>query len=173
MNPEHRLLKFVILPLVLLLLAYFVYGYFNPKPQWYSIGPFDNYEYDGDKNVSITNFQAFLHKNWDSDDLRYVVSVWHKGKSYFFNKQVKNDKEEINFQSRFRVASVSKVFTSIAMLQLVEKGKVSLDDPVEKYVPYKKTSKTSQQLATCCCTRLALTTTIPAFFTVVEVKNRR
>lgn len=141
MNPEHKLLKFVILPLVLLLLAYFVYGYFNPKPQWYSIGPFDDYEYDGDKAIGITNFQAFLHKNWDSDDLRYVVSVWHKGKSYFFNKQVKDDKEEINFQSRFRVASVSKVFTSIAMLQLVEKGKVSLDDPVEKYVPYKKNFK--------------------------------
>lgn len=37
--------------------------------------------------------------------------------------------------SRFNIASVSKTFTSVAILQLKEKGKLGLDDPVKKYLP--------------------------------------
>lgn len=33
------------------------------------------------------------------------------------------------------VASVSKSFTALAVMRLVEKGKVNLDDPVQRYVP--------------------------------------
>ncbi len=35
----------------------------------------------------------------------------------------------------FNVGSVSKVITAVAVLQLVEQGKVDLDDPIQKYVP--------------------------------------
>lgn len=35
----------------------------------------------------------------------------------------------------FRIASHSKTFTATAILQLVEQGKVRLDDPVDQYVP--------------------------------------
>lgn len=35
----------------------------------------------------------------------------------------------------FRVASVSKSFTSLAVMQLVEDGKIELDEPVKKYLP--------------------------------------
>jgi CubicO group peptidase (beta-lactamase class C family) len=35
----------------------------------------------------------------------------------------------------FRLASVSKVFTAVAAIQLVEQGKLQLDDEVQKYVP--------------------------------------
>ncbi|MGH9419955.1 MAG: serine hydrolase, partial [Thermoanaerobaculia bacterium] len=35
----------------------------------------------------------------------------------------------------YRVGSVSKLFTDIGMMQLVEKGRVSLDAPVSKYIP--------------------------------------
>jgi CubicO group peptidase (beta-lactamase class C family) len=37
--------------------------------------------------------------------------------------------------SRFNLASVSKVFTSTAILQLMEKGKLRLDDPFQSYFP--------------------------------------
>lgn len=37
--------------------------------------------------------------------------------------------------SSFQLASASKVFTSVAILQLKEKGKLKLDDPVSKYLP--------------------------------------
>ena len=35
----------------------------------------------------------------------------------------------------FRIGSVTKQFTAVAILQLVEQGKVKLDDPITKYVP--------------------------------------
>lgn len=37
--------------------------------------------------------------------------------------------------TEFRVGSLTKMFTSTAILQLAEKGKLSLADPVNKYVP--------------------------------------
>ncbi|OCA78724.1 hypothetical protein BBH99_07585 [Chryseobacterium contaminans] len=36
-------------------------------------------------------------------------------------------------QTTFRVASVTKTFTSTLLMQLVEQGKLKLDDPVQKY----------------------------------------
>lgn len=38
-------------------------------------------------------------------------------------------------ETRFQLASLSKVFTATAVMQLVEKGSVSLDDPLIKYLP--------------------------------------
>lgn len=39
-------------------------------------------------------------------------------------------------QSSYRMASISKTFTAIAVLQLVEAGKIELDKEVQIYVPY-------------------------------------
>lgn len=38
-------------------------------------------------------------------------------------------------ESIFRIASQTKAIVSVAFLQLVEAGKISLDDPIEKYIP--------------------------------------
>ena len=38
--------------------------------------------------------------------------------------------------TKFRMASHSKLFTATAMMQLREQGKVRLDDPVSKYLPW-------------------------------------
>ena len=35
----------------------------------------------------------------------------------------------------FRIASMTKPVTSVALMQLVEQGRLSLDDPAEKYLP--------------------------------------
>jgi methyl acetate hydrolase len=37
--------------------------------------------------------------------------------------------------SMFRIASMTKAITSAALMQLIEQGRIGLDDPVEKYLP--------------------------------------
>lgn len=44
-------------------------------------------------------------------------------------------KEPITDSSTFHVASVSKTFTAAVILKLMEEGRISLDDEVEKYLP--------------------------------------
>lgn len=54
-------------------------------------------------------------------------------KSYgYANKEfeVKNNRE-----TKFNLGSINKVFTAVAIAQLLEAGKLSLDEPVSKYIP--------------------------------------
>jgi CubicO group peptidase (beta-lactamase class C family) len=46
-----------------------------------------------------------------------------------------NTEQPITPQTQFAIASLSKSFTAIAVLQLVEAGKIELDAPVQKYLP--------------------------------------
>lgn len=41
----------------------------------------------------------------------------------------------VRAESVFRIASISKPITATAVMQLVERGLVSLDDPIQRYVP--------------------------------------
>src|SRR6478609_6676908 len=52
-----------------------------------------------------------------------------------------NKPEVVNGNSEFYWASVTKVFTTAAIMQLYEQGKLELDDPVIKYYPEFKTKK--------------------------------
>jgi CubicO group peptidase (beta-lactamase class C family) len=45
-------------------------------------------------------------------------------------------KKPMTADTRFRMASRSKLFTATSVMQLREQGKVRLDDPVEKYLPW-------------------------------------
>src|ERR1700736_1369698 len=44
----------------------------------------------------------------------------------------------VTAETVFRIASMTKSFTAIAILKLRDEGKLSLDDPAEKYVPEMK-----------------------------------
>lgn len=44
-------------------------------------------------------------------------------------------KEPITATTPFHVASISKTFTATVVLKLMEEGKISLEDPIEKYLP--------------------------------------
>ena len=45
------------------------------------------------------------------------------------------DGEPVTGQTQFRIASLSKSFTALAVLQLVEAGQIELDAPVVRYLP--------------------------------------
>ena len=46
------------------------------------------------------------------------------------------NKKPITTNTNFRMASISKQFAALCILSLVDKGILSLDDPIEKYWPY-------------------------------------
>ena len=43
--------------------------------------------------------------------------------------------EKYNTDDIFRIASMTKAITSLGVIKLWEKGKIGLDDPIEKYIP--------------------------------------
>ena len=67
-----------------------------------------------------------------------VALVYHKGKivldkAYGFSDIA--SKVPMQTNSIFRIASQTKAIVSIAVLQLLDKGLIQLDDPIEKYIP--------------------------------------
>jgi CubicO group peptidase (beta-lactamase class C family) len=67
-----------------------------------------------------------------------IVIVSHDGKIGFFHAYGQRD-IETNQPTRpdtiFRIYSMSKAITTAAALNLVDAGKISVDDPVSKYIP--------------------------------------
>lgn len=60
--------------------------------------------------------------------------VWQKGFGFADVQQ----RLPMTAQTKFRMASHSKMLTAIAIMQLREQGKLRLDDPVVKYLPWFK-----------------------------------
>ncbi len=68
----------------------------------------------------------------------FTVAVAQNNKIVFEKAYGKNDLENniaTKPESVFRTASIAKPITAIAVLQLVEQGKIKLDDPIQKHCP--------------------------------------
>jgi CubicO group peptidase (beta-lactamase class C family) len=73
--------------------------------------------------------------------------IWSAG----FGKADLEQDVPVNAQSLFRTASVAKWFTATAAMRLVERGKLDLDEPIQKYCPQfpqKQWPITTRQLMT-------------------------
>ena len=63
--------------------------------------------------------------------------IWSKG----YGLANLNGKTPATPATAYRIASISKVFTATALLQLRDAGKLQLDDPVSKWIPELKPAK--------------------------------
>lgn len=72
-----------------------------------------------------------------------VVVATDKNIVYLYAEDAleKDGKTKVSQDTVFDIASVSKVFTAVAILQLQEKGKLSIDDTLDKYFPEYETGK--------------------------------
>jgi D-alanyl-D-alanine-carboxypeptidase/D-alanyl-D-alanine-endopeptidase len=52
-----------------------------------------------------------------------------------YGSLAKNDKRPLNGDTIFEIGSMTKVFTSLVLMDMVQKGEVALTDPVSKYLP--------------------------------------
>ena len=63
--------------------------------------------------------------------------IFHKSYGYSdVEKKIELDKNSI-----FRIASITKTITALGILKLMEDGELNLDDEIEKYVPEFKSPK--------------------------------
>ena len=53
----------------------------------------------------------------------------------YFGEQDEKGKAPVNAETRFRIASMSKAFTALAILSLRDQGKLRLDDLAEQHIP--------------------------------------
>lgn len=92
------------------------------------------------KNIDeiVSDMDAYTEttrKSWNVPAIAVVIV--HKGKVYTILKGTKSisDNSPINAHSRFHVLSLTKGMTATLMLKLAEQGRLSLDDPIIKYIP--------------------------------------
>jgi D-alanyl-D-alanine carboxypeptidase len=67
-----------------------------------------------------------------------IVGVWMKGYEPFITavgfSNLEN-KTPMSVSDKVRIGSITKTFTGLVLLQLVDEGKISLSDPLSKYFP--------------------------------------
>ncbi len=101
------------------------------------ISRLDNYLNKYYENKNIPSISAGISSN--------DVVIWANTQGF---ADLENNVPAIN-ESVYRIASISKSITAVAVMQLVEKGKIDLDEDVRKYIPYfpkKKWKFTTREL---------------------------
>lgn len=66
-----------------------------------------------------------------------VVGVLDKDGSKFYNygKLAKGSTQDVNENTIYEIGSTTKVFTSLILADMVEEGEISLDNPIDKFLP--------------------------------------
>ena len=67
----------------------------------------------------------------------FNVGIWIPGEGEWQNSFGVADKEtaeKMSLDKHFRIGSITKTFVTTALLQLVDKGEISLDDKISKYI---------------------------------------
>lgn len=91
-----------------------------------------------DQDSVKTFLQNYYKTVWEAGNLSGSILV-AKGNDILLEKYrgfaQPDDREAITAETPLHVASVSKTMTAMAVLKLVEAGKISLDDPLTKFFP--------------------------------------
>jgi CubicO group peptidase (beta-lactamase class C family) len=83
--------------------------------------------------------QAFLQQRVEVEkrDVGIVVGIVdeHGSRVVSFGKMDNGTDEEVNGDTLFDIASITKPFTGLLLQDMIERGEMKLDDPVVKYLP--------------------------------------
>ncbi len=89
----------------------------------------------GQLSDKITNY---LDKKASDDEFSGAVILTHKNKVVFsqgYGLANKQSKRKIAIDTPINLGSMNKMFTGVSVMQLVEKGRLNLQDKVKKYLP--------------------------------------
>lgn len=113
---------------------------------------------NGNKVINNNTIQEFMDNFFEKEMNKYKVSgatllVVKDGKEVYKRGYGYSDVDEritVNpDKTLFPVASVSKLFTAIAIMQLYEQGKIDLNENVEKYITPYKIENDYNEVVTC------------------------
>src|SRR6185312_7266034 len=89
-------------------------------------------------NSLKSKFDQVMAANFNKDGLGGVLLVAKNGAIIYENAMGKANVElnvPLSVSNVFRVGSLTKQFTAVAILQLMEKGQLNLDDDLTKFIP--------------------------------------
>jgi CubicO group peptidase (beta-lactamase class C family) len=91
-----------------------------------------------DEKSAIEALDKHAQERAAADRFSGAILIAHDGKIVFEKAYGLADREQKTantLDTKFRMGSMNKMFTSVAVLQLVAKGKISWDQPLAKYWP--------------------------------------
>ena len=87
----------------------------------------------------LQRINQMLQRRIDAGDMTGAVAiVARKGKIVHLTAQGVMDlesKQPVTPATMFRIASMTKPVTSLAIMMMIEEGKVRLNDPISRYIP--------------------------------------
>lgn len=86
---------------------------------------------------TFSRINQFIEQNIEKSHIPGLsIAIVDKNKVIFSKGYGKDgNNRAISSNSPFAIASLSKAFTAMAVMQLVEAGKLNLDSPIKKYIP--------------------------------------
>ncbi|NHF60175.1 beta-lactamase family protein [Flavobacteriaceae bacterium TP-CH-4] len=102
------------------------------------IGFLSHYSFAQELKELETKIDGYIKPYLEMNAWSGLITMYQNGKPIFRKGYGYADKEwevKNSPETKFRIASISKVFTEVAVLQLVETGKIALDDPLSQFIP--------------------------------------
>lgn len=113
-----------------------------PPPSWEN-GASDLqpvFERIEEKLHDITQKDKYNTSSYSIEVTSSSESLWSTHHTASVLNETRPGDKHVSGRSQYRIASITKTFTTLALLHLASDGKVSLDDPVVKYIPELKSS---------------------------------
>ena len=99
----------------------------------------DSPESNGMSTEKLLLLSSVMHSYVDNKDISAIqAAIVKNGKIVHFDSYGYSDiseKDKLDENDIFRIASMTKPIVSLALMMLYEEGKFKLDDPVYKYIP--------------------------------------
>ena len=86
-------------------------------------------------SIKVGQFDNFVDSLRDYNAFSGVVLIYDSGQVYRRAVDGPRRKSKVDIGDRFQLASVSKPFTAIGIMRLVERGRIALDDSIQVYLP--------------------------------------
>ncbi|MFK7904445.1 MAG: serine hydrolase domain-containing protein [Chitinophagales bacterium] len=89
-------------------------------------------------SIDSTEIQKLLQKEVDNQYFSGTVLIAEKGKTVYhqsYGNAYEQGEAKIKLDTKFSIASITKMFTAIVVLQFVQEGKLSLEDSLEELLP--------------------------------------